>query len=282
MMAGGPARKVDEFMASQNARAIENAHYLALEMLDILDYASSAANHYHAAINDKPKRDKQGARFVELMLTMRDVSRELGQALRGLGEPFVIPNSPVVQAGDFFAESAHNLVLDMATTLWCEVEWAVADNYEHVDDVIRAVPPPPENLGAKVDLAIKAFRDFPVNFLDVGLLNRLRALCRQECVVAARIPGDTKSRKRRRKTDGERGFPLVCHSPPQVTIDGTPYALTKEGAKLLDALVAANGDWVNGHSVVNQPSRVRDAMPDEVRKVVESAPGKGFRIRSQK
>ena len=85
-----------------------------------------------------------------------------------------------------------------------------------------------------------------------------------------------------RKTDSGQGFPIVCLDPPQVTIDDTAYAVKKPAAVLLNALVKANGDWINGKKVVQQPTRVVAGMPKQVRKLVESSPGKGYRLRREK
>ena len=72
---------------------------------------------------------------------------------------------------------------------------------------------------------------------------------------------------------------IVSPTASQVSIDGTAYALKEEAAKLLRQLVEAK-DWVSGGSIVNQPSRVVAGMPNEVRRWIESAPGKGYRIRT--
>jgi hypothetical protein len=74
---------------------------------------------------------------------------------------------------------------------------------------------------------------------------------------------------------------VISLEPPQATIDGTPYALKVSAAKLLKALHDA-ADWVNGKSVINQPSRVVATMPEKVRRIIESSPGKGFRVNLSK
>jgi hypothetical protein len=70
---------------------------------------------------------------------------------------------------------------------------------------------------------------------------------------------------------------VVSLSPPQVTIDGTAYALEDKAAEFLNGLMK-DQDWVSGSSIVNQPSRVRDHMPPEVQRWIKSGSGKGFRI----
>jgi hypothetical protein len=71
----------------------------------------------------------------------------------------------------------------------------------------------------------------------------------------------------------------VSLDPPQATFpDGTTHVITHEAAKLLNALVEAD-DWVPASKVVNQPSRVRDNMPQPVRILIEASTGKGFRIK---
>lgn len=71
----------------------------------------------------------------------------------------------------------------------------------------------------------------------------------------------------------------VSLNPPQATLsNGSTHTLTPEAAALLDALAQA-GDWIAAGKVVKQPSRVRDNMPQPARVLIESAPGKGFRIK---
>ena len=83
------------------------------------------------------------------------------------------------------------------------------------------------------------------------------------------------------ETDSNQDFPVVCLTPPRVTIGDTAYTVTETAAKFVAKLVEAK-DWISGHSIVNQPSRVVSNMPTEVRNVIESASGKGFRIKRQK
>ncbi len=83
------------------------------------------------------------------------------------------------------------------------------------------------------------------------------------------------------ETDSRQGFPVVSFDPPQVVIHGTAYALKRLAATFFNALVTASGDWINGQEVVPQASRVVASMPDQVRKLVESAPGKGYRLRRE-
>ncbi len=64
-------------------------------------------------------------------------------------------------------------------------------------------------------------------------------------------------------------------------LDGTHFSLTAEGAVLLNALVEADGEYVAASSVVNKPDRVRRRLPAELRRLIESDPGKGTRIPRQ-
>jgi hypothetical protein len=99
---------------------------------------------------------------------------------------------------------------------------------------------------------------------DLAAVNEKRAMCE------ARTDD---------RTDEESEPEIVVSiSPPQVTIGKFAYALTDLAATFMDALVKA-GDWVSGQSITDQPSRVKSQMPKEVQKVIEAAPGKGFRIR---
>ena len=95
-----------------------------------------------------------------------------------------------------------------------------------------------------------------------------------------RLPAFDTWIKQLRKARGQ-DRPIVSLDPPQITIGDAPYALNETAATLLKKLVDS-GDWVNGGSIVNQPSRVVARMPKEVRRIVESSPGKGFRINLNK
>ncbi|MGD0519089.1 MAG: hypothetical protein ABSA26_16260 [Thermoguttaceae bacterium] len=75
---------------------------------------------------------------------------------------------------------------------------------------------------------------------------------------------------------------VVSKNPPQITIDGNAYALTATAVTFMNELIAANGEWINGHSVVKQPSRIVASMPLKVRSIVKSATGKGFRLNPKK
>ncbi len=70
----------------------------------------------------------------------------------------------------------------------------------------------------------------------------------------------------------------VCLHPPQVTIRGVTHQVTPNGALLVQALVKAKGDWVSGSSMEMRADRVRASLPDTVRELIESVPGKGCRL----
>ena len=70
----------------------------------------------------------------------------------------------------------------------------------------------------------------------------------------------------------------VVLQPPQAVLDGTAFALKPDGAVLIDALLKANGDWIAGRKLDMRADRVRNNLPQELRDLVESSPGKGFRI----
>lgn len=82
--------------------------------------------------------------------------------------------------------------------------------------------------------------------------------------------------------EGPRGPRMtVTLDPPQVTLNGVTHVLTPTAATFLNALIKAD-DWVSASEIVPQPSRVRDRMPRPVRILIESSPGKGFRIKPPK
>lgn len=98
--------------------------------------------------------------------------------------------------------------------------------------------------------------------------------------LAAMIDGKAESAKSRKKTPPTEL--VVSVEPPQVTLpNGETHVLTPSAAKLLAALVTFK-TWVSAGKIVNQPTRVRNAMPQSVRVLIESAPGKGFRLKPPK
>ncbi|MCX7428945.1 MAG: hypothetical protein NTW96_25370 [Planctomycetia bacterium] len=112
--------------------------------------------------------------------------------------------------------------------------------------------------------------------LDVGKVDRLLMLLHQEYTRVGFLRG-----KADKATESPSPPPaplVVSVSPPRVTVEGIVYPVDDSAAQLVQALVEA-GDWQSGSSVVNQPSRVVAGMPAEVRRLIETAPGKGMRIK---
>jgi len=179
---------------------LENAHCLALETLDLVDYADSGTERYITA-----KTVKEADRTAELLNRITDISRDLRRELHELGEPFIRPDVPVAREGDFFAESAHNLVAEMAICLACDIEYSVADEYitSH-EEITIAVPPSRENLRVKLDLAVAAFRESPAR-PGIEAMNRLRAECRREYIIVSRPHGLAVAVRR----DDDRNLPKV-------------------------------------------------------------------------
>lgn len=74
----------------------------------------------------------------------------------------------------------------------------------------------------------------------------------------------------------------VSLNPPQVTIDGKAYALNRNAAKLLQAIVDADGEWVAASACDAQAARTINGMPPEVRRLIESKPGAGTRLKRKR
>lgn len=81
----------------------------------------------------------------------------------------------------------------------------------------------------------------------------------------------------KRRSNGQRRL-TVAIDPPQAVLDGTPYALTQDGATFVQALLNAEGDWVAGCKLDMRADRVKKALPKPIRELIESSPGKGYRI----
>ena len=71
----------------------------------------------------------------------------------------------------------------------------------------------------------------------------------------------------------------VMFDPDQAILDGTPYALKSNGAVFLYELLKADGDWVTGATIGIRADRAKDSLPPAIRQLIESAPGKGNRLR---
>ena len=98
--------------------------------------------------------------------------------------------------------------------------------------------------------------------------------------LAVMIDGKAESLASERRKETTTTVLVVSISPPQVTLpDGTTHTLGVEAAKLLNALVQAEYDWINAGEVVGQPARVRNSMPQPVRVLIEAAAGRGTRLK---
>ena len=156
---------------------IQSAHDLALELLEILDYAESAAARY-------PERDPEGEWFCTLMMEAREKVSQLGSALVRLNQPFADPGTGTIHAGEHYGASAHNLVCDLIDRLWSDLSFAVADGYNREGGFTTAKPCPPENIFAKTGRAIGSYQRFPRP--DSDTINMLRATCHREFIFATR------------------------------------------------------------------------------------------------
>ncbi len=76
---------------------------------------------------------------------------------------------------------------------------------------------------------------------------------------------------------------IVSLDPPQVTIDGTAYAVAPDGADFVKTLVDADGDWISSTDAgwLFRPDRVLKALPPAVQQLVEPRTGSGYRISRQ-
>ena len=89
-------------------------------------------------------------------------------------------------------------------------------------------------------------------------------------------------RSRKTPIPSEPSEPLIVSiEPPQATLNGVTYPLSLKAAVLLKALQDAQ-DWVSATNVVNQPARVVQNIPDPIRRLIESIPGAGTRLKPHK
>lgn len=61
--------------------------------------------------------------------------------------------------------------------------------------------------------------------------------------------------------------------------EGTTHAVSPDAATLLHAICDAKGEWVVASKYTSTPSRVVKLLPEPLRYLIESAPGKGYRLR---
>lgn len=61
---------------------------------------------------------------------------------------------------------------------------------------------------------------------------------------------------------------------------GKVYDLTSNQAKLLKALVGANGDWVSMSGLgIKKPSEAKNNLPEAIKQLIETESGKGYRLK---
>lgn len=70
----------------------------------------------------------------------------------------------------------------------------------------------------------------------------------------------------------------VCLHPPQVKYRDTIYAVSPDGAVFVQSLANARGDWVAGSKLEMRADRVKSSLPEPIRDLIESVPGKGYRL----
>jgi hypothetical protein len=68
---------------------------------------------------------------------------------------------------------------------------------------------------------------------------------------------------------------VVGLTPPQIKFGNTVYSVTPDAALFVQALVNAKGDWIAGSKLDMRADRVKAALPQPIRELIESAPGKG-------
>ena len=72
---------------------------------------------------------------------------------------------------------------------------------------------------------------------------------------------------------------IVSLQPPEITYENKVYQVEPDGAIFINALVEKDGEWVAGETLEMRADRVKRKLPSEIEKLVESARGKGHRIR---
>jgi len=95
--------------------------------------------------------------------------------------------------------------------------------------------------------------------------------CRTDPIIADTYGG--RSRAKERTTNSRQNLRCLASPLRKSQVDGAASAVDKNRRDVLDALVkpAATGLPAQG---VRQPSRVVAGMPEQVRQLVESSPGK--------
>ncbi len=77
----------------------------------------------------------------------------------------------------------------------------------------------------------------------------------------------------------------VDTDPAQAILDGKPYSIRADAvdflAALIEALTEGEDDWVSGSQMDLRADRVKASLPEPIQKLIESAPGKGYRISRQ-
>lgn len=74
----------------------------------------------------------------------------------------------------------------------------------------------------------------------------------------------------------------VDESLLQVRYAGTVHNVTNEQARMLKAIIEANGEWVKMSGLYfSKPSDVKKTLPFSLLSLIETAPGKGYRLARQ-
>lgn len=100
------------------------------------------------------------------------------------------------------------------------------------------------------------------------------------------LPSNGSGEESRKMTPPEAAAPLprltATLDPPQAVVDSRPYALSDDGAALVNVLIEAN-DWISGPEITKKtgqprPDRTIKNLPKAIQRLIESKPGKGNRI----
>ena len=99
-----------------------------------------------------------------------------------------------------------------------------------------------------------------------------------------RIPsGDATDKVRAGKERNDKSFLpelMVDTKLLQARYSGVPYNLTDAQATGLKAVVDARGDWVSWSGLgITKPSDAKESLPEELKALIESSPGKGYRLK---
>jgi hypothetical protein len=100
---------------------------------------------------------------------------------------------------------------------------------------------------------------------------------RQE--VAQKIVSDNSARKSSTAKKASIRLPKVNRRLNQVRYAGECYDVSPGAAELFQQLVDRCGDWFAASSILSKPSAIKASLPEPLKRLIETAKGKGYRLK---